>query len=341
MWLEVVGGPRVPGGASLTSVDSASSAPVDDPRHLAETLAPVLAEACEGRLSRVTWFRTDWQRGGAATGTALYQVADGGTVAVVVKLPVVHRELLWMRRLQDGGDNVVPRLYASGETLGGYDLSWLVIEHFDQGPLGTHWHDDHVTRIADAAARFQLAALTWPVDQPAHREPWEDLIKEAQKSLRNNPVQRRHQWRAALKTLRSHLHSIVEDWEARDTAQWVHGDLHLANAMSRESMESGPVCLIDLAEVRVGHWVEDAVYLERQLWARPQRLKGHGPVKAIAAARRRWQLPVEDDYPRLAMIRRALLAGTALGFLQSEGDPRYLGACLGWLERAVVELKLK
>jgi len=341
VWLEVVGGPRVPGGASLTSVDSASSAPVDDPRHLAETLAPVLAEACEGRLSRVTWFRTDWQRGGAATGTALYQVADGGTVAVVVKLPVVHRELLWMRRLQDGGDNVVPRLYASGETLGGYDLSWLVIEHFDQGPLGTHWHDDHVTRIADAAARFQLAALTWPVDQPAHREPWEDLIKEAQKSLRNNPVQRRHQWRAALKTLRSHLHSIVEDWEARDTAQWVHGDLHLANAMSRESMESGPVCLIDLAEVRVGHWVEDAVYLERQLWARPQRLKGHGPVKAIAAARRRWQLPVEDDYPRLAMIRRALLAGTALGFLQSEGDPRYLGACLGWLERAVVELKLK
>ena len=325
----------------MTSVDSASSAPVDDPRHLAETLAPVLAEACEGRLSEVTWFRTDWQRGGAATGTALYRLADAATVAVVVKLPVVHRELLWMRRLQDGGDNVVPRLYASGETLGGYDLSWLVIEHFDQGPLGTHWHDDHVTRIADAAARFQMAALTWPVDQPARREPWEDLIKEAQKSLRNNPVQRRHQWRAALKTLRSHLHSIVEDWEARDTAQWVHGDLHLANAMSRESMESGPVCLIDLAEVRVGHWVEDAVYLERQLWARPQRLKGHGPVKAIAAARRRWQLPVEDDYSRLAMIRRALLAGTALGFLQSEGDPRYLGACLGWLERAVVELKLK
>jgi len=325
----------------LTSVDSASSAPVDDPRHLAETLAPVLAEACHGRLSKLSWFRTDWQRGGAATGTALYRVDDEATVAVVVKLPVVHRELLWMRRLQDGDDLVVPRLYASGETLGGYDLSWLVIEHFDHGPLGTRWHDDHVTRIADAAARFQMAAMAWPVDQPARSEPWDDLIKQAQKSLRTNPVPRRQEWRAAIKALRSHLDSIVEDWEARDTAQWVHGDLHLANAMSRVSMESGPVCLIDLAEVRAGHWVEDAVYLERQLWARPQRLKGHGPVKAIAAARRCRRLPVEDDYPRLAMIRRALLAGTALGFLQSEGDPRYLDACLGRLERAVVELKLR
>ncbi len=324
----------------MTSVDSASSAPADeDPRHLAATLAPVLAEACQGRLSEVTWFRTDWQRGGAATGTARYEQSDGPTIDVVVKLPVVQRELLWVQRLQEGDGTVVPQLYASGDTLGGYDLSWLVIERFGHGPLGTHWHDDHVPRIADAAARFHMAAMTWPVDQPAHREPWEDLIKEAQKSLRTNPVPRRQAWRAAMKTLRRHLDALVEGWEARDTAQWVHGDLHLANAMSRESMESGPVSLIDLAEVRAGHWVEDAVYLERQLWSRPQRLKGHGPVKAIAAARRRWQLPVEDDYARLAMIRRALLAGTAPCFLHSEGDPRHLDACLDWLERALVELK--
>ena len=37
-----------------------------DPRTLAASLAPVLAEACDGRLSAITWFRTDWQRGGAA-----------------------------------------------------------------------------------------------------------------------------------------------------------------------------------------------------------------------------------------------------------------------------------
>lgn len=323
----------------MTRVEPLRPPPADDPRNLAATLAPVLGAACEGRLSEITWFRTDWQRGGAATGTAQYGLPGGGTADVVVKLPVVQRELLWMRRLQDGDASVVPRLYASGQTLAGYDLSWLVIERFEHGPLGIHWHDDHVERITDAAARFHLAAMAWPVDQPPRREQWDDLIKTAQKRLRTNPVPRRQEWRAAMKSLRSMLKTLVDGWETRDAGQWLHGDLHPANAMSRVSMESGPVCLIDLAEVRAGHWVEDAVYLERQLWARPERLEGHGPVKALAAARRRCGLPVEDDYPRLAMIRRALLAGAAPGFLQSEGDPRHLDACLDWLVRAVAELK--
>ena len=104
-------------------------------------------------------------------------------------------------------------------------------------------------------------------------------------------------------------------------------------------MEAGPVALIDLAEVRAGHWVEDAVYLERQFWARPKHLDAARPVKTLAAARRRLGLPVQDDYPRLAMARRVLLAATAPGFLKSEGDPRHLDACLGWLERALSELK--
>ena len=50
----------------------------------------MLAEACEGRLSTITWFRTDWQRGGAATGTAVFEGNGGAPAPVVVKLPVVH-----------------------------------------------------------------------------------------------------------------------------------------------------------------------------------------------------------------------------------------------------------
>ncbi len=326
----------------MTKIEPLSPAPTEDARHLAATLAPVLAEACDGRLSPVTWFRTDWQRGGAATGTAQYTQPDGGSVDVVVKLPVVQRELLWMRRLQESeadGFLVVPRLFASGQTLAGYDLSWLVIERFKVGPLGTHWHDDHIPRLAEAAGEFYRAASAWPVDEPSREEPWDDLLKQSQQSLKTNPLPRPKEWRAAVKALRSRLGPVVQRWVSRDTNQWLHGDLHLANAMSRDSMESGSVCLIDLAEVRAGHWVEDAVYLERQLWARPERLKRHGPVKAIAAARRRRSLPVDDDYPRLAAIRRALLAATAPSFLRSEGDPRYLEACLDRLTHALDELK--
>ncbi len=112
------------GGGFLATVEALSPAPPDDPRHLAATLAPVLADACEGRLSDITWFRTDWQRGGAATGTARYRLREGRVVDVVVKLPVVQRELLWMQRLQDSNGQgsaeglVVGRLYASGQTLG-------------------------------------------------------------------------------------------------------------------------------------------------------------------------------------------------------------------------------
>ncbi len=313
-----------------------------DTSSLAASLAPVLAEACEGRLSPITWFRADWQRGGAATGTAEFQLDAGETARVVVKLPVVPRELLWVNRLQDDEDQrgpVVPRLYASGDALAGYDLAWMVIERVAHGPLGAHWHDDHTARIAEAAARFYAGAARFPVDQAPRRELWEEMVDDARESLRVNEVPRSSQWRAAIKKLRGRLGPIVAEWEARDTDQWLHGDLHLANAMSRDSMESGPVCLIDFGEVRPGHWVEDAIYLERQLWARPQRLKAHKPVKEIAAARRSLGLTVDDDYPRLAMIRRALLAGTAPKYLKSEGDPRHLEACLDWLERALIELK--
>ncbi len=307
------------------------------PDILAATLVPVLGDACDGKLSEITWFKADWQRGGAATGTATYRLDGGETADVVVKLPVVQRELLWMRRLQKA--SVVPKLYASGDTLGGYDLAWVVIERFPYGPLGTHWHDDHTERVADAAARFYEASSHYPVDLDPVKEPWADLLRDAQESLNINDVPNKPQWKKAVKTLRGRLEVISESWEARDATQWLHGDLHLANAMSRVGLESGPVCLIDLAEVRAGHWIEDAVYFERQLWGRPDRLKTHKPVKAIAGARRRRGLSVEDNYARLAMVRRALLAGTAPKYLKSEGDRRHLETCLDWLERALVELK--
>jgi hypothetical protein len=309
---------------------------------LAASLAPVLAGACAGRLSSITWFRADWQRGGAATGTAEFRLDSGETTPVVVKLPVVPREVMWLRRLQDDPDEqgpVVPRLHASGEALGDYDLAWMVIERVAHGPLGARWHDDHTARLADAAARFYAGAARFPVDQAAVQEPWEELVDGARENVKINDVPRRARWRAALKTLRGRLGPIVEEWEGRDKGQWMHGDLHLANAMSRASLESGPVCLIDFGQVRPGHWIEDAVYLERQLWARPKRLAAGKPVRQVAAARRARGLPVEDDYPRLAMVRRALMAGTAPRYMKAEGDPRHLEACLDWLERSLVELK--
>jgi hypothetical protein len=311
-----------------------------DTRSLAASLVPLIADACDDRLGNVTWFKADWQRGGAATGTATYRADDARERKVLLKLPVGPRELMWTRRLQEETDEqVVPRLFASDEALGGYDLAWIVVEFFPHGPLGQQWHDDHIPRIAEAAARFYAAAQRYPVDQPPKHEAWHDLFREAQESVRRNELPHKQRWVAALKALQRRESDLVKAWEARDTGAWLHGDLQVANAMSRDSPDAGPVCLIDLAEVHAGHWVEDAVYLERPMWVRPERLAGHKPARAIAAARRKLGLPVEDDAPRLAAIRRALLAATAPCFLKSEGHPVYLEACVGQLEKALGEVK--
>lgn len=312
-----------------------------DSRSLAASLAPLLMQACEERLGDIVWFKTDWQRGGAATGRTSFCRDDGTHVPVVVKLPVVQRELTWTERLSDAGgeDPVTPHLYFCGPSIGGYDLAWVVIEHFPHGPLGQHWHDDHVLRMTEAAARFHAFAARFPVDQTPRHEPWQELVAEAHHNIKTNHINHEQRWAAALKTLRHRLDALVREWEMRPVDQWQHGDLHLANAMSRVSTDAGPVCLIDLAEVHAGNWIEDAVYLERQLWARPQRLQPHKPVKALAAARKKLGLPVEAEYPRLAMIRRALLAATAPRFIKSEGHPAYLDACLERLEIALNELK--
>lgn len=310
-------------------------------RSLAQGLADVLQVACQGRLGQITWFKADWQRGGAATGTAKYKINGDTYDQVVVKLPVVQRELLWTRRLQDDSNEnlVIPKLYASGEILGGYDMAWIVIERFEHGPLGLHWFDEHISHITQAAARFHKATSVHPIIEAPNSEDWNQLVHESQDNLKINVIEHSERWKAALKMLRGKLKDIVSEWNARSIDQWLHGDLHLANAMSRVSIEQGPVSLIDLAEVRPGHWIEDAIYLERQLWANPARLKAAKPVRAMAHARKELGLQNGEMYPRLAIIRRALLAGTALRFLKNEGHPRYLEACLNWLERSLAELK--
>ncbi len=333
---------------------AADRTPEPSGRALAESLAGPLAELCDARLSEIRWFRTDWQRGGAATAHATWRDRPGEAARrVVVKLPVNNRELTWMRRIQDpdsidpatGGclrtapdPTHAPRLFASGERLDHYELAWIVIEELPHGPLGGRWHDDHIARIAEAIAAFAARVAAYAVDRGARHEDWEGLVGRARDALRENLIADRQRWRDALRTVSSRLDGLAEEWESREPLEWIHGDLHFANAMSRSAMEAGPVCLIDFAEVRPGHWIEDAVYLERQLWARPERLRARRPVKAIAEARRAAGVESPGDFNRLATLRRCLLAATAPAFLKSEGAPPYLAACLARLETSIAQL---
>ena len=91
---------------------------------------------------------------------------------------------------------------------------------------------------------------------------------------------------------------------------------------------------LDLAEVRVGHWIEAAVYLEHLYWSARQRLGGRKLVSMVARERKRRGLPVGEDWPELASIKRILLAITvALDFQRS--TPAHAAAALTVLENAV------
>jgi len=310
------------------------------PTSLASSLEPVLIKQTNNQLSNIHWFRTDWQRSGAATAFATWNDELHGTREVVVKFPVVERELRWTRSLQ-GADGVAPQLFASGEQLNGYDLAWMIIERFPIGPLGKHWEESNIDRIADAAARFTNSASEFPVDQHGRREDWDELLKKAKKSVRENHIENESGWKKTHSLLSKRLKTLLERWRGRRVDQWLHGDLHLANAMCRSDEPDADVSLIDLAEVHAGHWVEDAVYLERQLWGHKTRLKSSKPVHAMATARKKLGMQVDDDYHELVDIRRVLLAATAPAFMLSEGDPRYLRSCLEQMQNGIDRLKLK
>lgn len=307
-------------------------------RSLAASLAPALTETTGGRLDKITWFKADWQRGGAATGLTGFRDDADVPQPAILKLPVVGRELIWMRRLQDDPDPVVPRILAAGDSIGGYDLAWIVMERFPYGPLGLRWHKDHPRRIAEAAARFHAGAARFPIDRVPVPEDWDHLLEDARRNVKTMGIPDPQRWNKAIKKVQDRRDDLAAEWNGRDVSHWLHGDLHLANAMSRSGLESGPVSLIDLAEVHTGHWVEDAVYLERQLWARPERLAASKPVKAMASARRKVGLDVDPGYPRLANIRRVLLAATAPRFIKSEGHPLHLEACLQWVDKGLKDL---
>lgn len=316
-----------------------------DARSLAASLCPHLTDQCAadhgGYLGPIEWFKTDWQRGGAATGRSTWRDADHGDddrgCAVVVKLPVVQRELNWLRRLQ--GCSVVPRVFAGGSELNGYDLAWVVMEHFPHGPLGQHWDDGVVHRCAEAIARFHQATADHPLTDAGRVEDWHALMERGVEAIHTSHPQGDSDWAHALKRLAKRLDDYVAEWRDRPINTWIHGDAHLANAMTRTGADDADVCLIDLAEVRPGHWVEDAVYFERQLWSHPERVRATKPVRAVTRARKALGLPTAPGDARLAMLRRVLLAGTAPAFLRSEGHPAHLHACLQWLRTGMSQLK--
>lgn len=294
-------------------------------------LAPALEATCDGRLTDIHWFRADWQRGGALTGHATWRTDQDSQTQVVVKLPVPPIERTWLVRLGDWPD-VVPQVYAHGESLGDYDIAWVIMERLPHGPLGRSWGNAQFDLVVEAAGRFYAAAATFPAGNTPAEKDWHAILDRARKSVQVRDVADLQRWNKALKKANRKLDDWLKIWRHRPHDQWCHGDLHPGNAMSRAPAPGGPALLLDFALAHVGHWVEDAVYFEHLFWSRPERLADRKVCRMIAKQRKKMGLSVNAEWPNWASIRRALLALSTPAMLEHEGNPKHVAAALQILE---------
>lgn len=309
------------------------------PGDLAHALEPALLEACGGRLVDVHWFSSDWQQGGSATAQARWRDTPNDPSSergAIVKLPVGPVELRWNEHLSEHPDSPVPATLASGCELGGYDLGWLVIEQADGSAVSADPCPEGIRALLEAVARFH--ALAQEHAEPAHapKPPdWGELIDQSREVAREGRLGDAQRWNEALKHAQKLLPDLRRRWLIRPINAWCHGDVHPGNGLIGPD---GTCRLIDLGMVHAGHWIEDAVMLERLFWGHMDRLDGLKPVSVLSKARRQLGL---DNGPRanaIADVRRALIAACVPSRLQRDSNPEYVRYSLALLERLLAKL---
>jgi aminoglycoside phosphotransferase (APT) family kinase protein len=168
---------------------------------------------------------------------------------------------------------------------------------------------------------------------------WDKLLHRAREVVRESELPEAQHWNESEKRVRRVLPTLAAKWAARPVDSWCHGDVHPGNAMWRMNGSGEAECvLIDLALVHAGHWVEDAVYLERQFWARPEQLFGVHTVTMLAKFRRELGLSTTGDYGAVANLRRVLMAACAPVWVAVDGHPRYLHAALETIDRLLPQV---
>jgi len=279
----------------------------------------------------------------------MWKRSDGREVEVFVKIPVAYVEYRWTTQLgavpeehwDDSWACGLPtaRVVAHGTRVKGYDLAWIITERLSGKPLAANLDKNAILDIVRSAADFQARAIrNAPLDACPVNPDWPTIITKSRAIAKLGEIEFALRWKEALRRVLRALPILQNCWRSRPINAWCHGDLHAGNVIRRNYCDEAGVsrtscALVDLALVHPGHWLEDALYLERQHWGHPEVLDGLKPLSLLAKFRRERNLPVDEHYPQLANLRRVLMASCAPAMRDREGDRTYLNAALKTLER--------
>ncbi|MEM6334630.1 MAG: phosphotransferase, partial [Planctomycetota bacterium] len=165
------------------------------------------------------------------------------------------------------------------------------------------------------------------------RRSFAELLDRSRKTVSDGGLAEKQKWNALLKKAKKRIGGWQAAWDGRATDGWCHGDFHAGNVMSRSPAPDGPGVLIDFAQTRRGHWLEDAVYFEHQYWSVPEMLEGRQPTKMVVEGRRRLGLDLGHDWSDLAAALRAWFAISAPLTLGKTHGRAHLDAAMCRLER--------
>jgi hypothetical protein len=215
----------------------------------------------------------------ASGGVHLAGIWHATEAPVLVKLGVNPNQLYWTRQIEGAAPDLIPQLFASGDTLDDLPVAWTVMERIPCDALGPGWMGNEFEMVLDAAVRFQRASRSI---EPRTLETMDAaLLRERlEVGVTARPP-------GPVGTLIDRLES---DW------QWVsavceleicHGDVHMCNVLSRiPPPDYSTAVLIDCQPV-VQPWAFDAAY--------PQVLNSTD----------RGRIGYQDLVPKMARIRTA------------------------------------
>ncbi|MEZ6190111.1 MAG: hypothetical protein R3C45_02350 [Phycisphaerales bacterium] len=91
----------------------------------------------------------------------------------------------------------MPRLYACGEVLGGYDMAWVVMERLTHGPLGSAWRGAEFSLLIEAVGRFYQATVDIPIHTKHVHRDWGAIHDHARASVRDHALPEAQRWNKA------------------------------------------------------------------------------------------------------------------------------------------------